>query len=235
MDGKIEPGSANACSTLAMNEINLQMVLGLTVALGIYWVVYSLVLFVLMKLQGWHVSPMALLSSTALATALTRIPMVGPYIGTAVLALCIWKASGSDLTDSVFSVVIAGALMFAFQIFALTALMGQLNLGSMAEEEFDPNEIVEVPAAGSWTAGGSDPLLYLKGITLSSNGHLVLVGSGTANYSFTSGERAAVDSPKGRLTVLCESIKTNEVIMKVEWKGRQYRVPLVPANTLDLQ
>jgi hypothetical protein len=208
------------------------LMIGLLITLGVYWVVYSLVLFVLMKMQGWHVGPAALLGSTALATILAQIPFAGPYVGTAVLAICIWKASRSDLTDSIFSVVIAGAIMFAFQIFAMTALLGKLEIGTMVEEEGEPGTLVEVEATDSWTMGGKDPVLYFKGITLSTNGHMVLVGSGTANHSFTNGERKIIKSPKGRLTLLCELIRTNEVIMKVDWNDRQFRVPLVPTETL---
>ena len=61
---------------------------------------------------------------------------------------------------------------------------------------------------------------------------MVLVGSGTANYSFTNGEMKIVKSPKGRLVVLCELIRTNEVIMKIDLNDRQFRVPLVPSETL---
>jgi hypothetical protein len=220
-----------------MSEAAIEMpatgvILGLVIAMGIYWAVYSVVLFTLMKIQGWHVGPLALLGSTALATALAQIPFVGPYVGTAVLAVCIWKASGSDFIDSVFSVVIAGAIMFAFQIFALTALMGQIDLDQFGEMQGDPDEIVEVAATEVWAPSGKEPMLYLKGITLSTNGNMVLVGSGSAHQSFTNGEIAAINSPEGRLAVRCESIASNEVIMHVEWKDRQYRVPLLPSAAL---
>jgi hypothetical protein len=220
-----------------MSEAAIEMpatgvLLGLAISMGIYWVVYSLVLFILMKVQGWHVGPLALLGSTALATALAQIPIVGPYVGTAVLAVCIWKASGSDFIDSIFSVVIAGALMFAFQIFALTALMGELDLDRFGAMEGDPDEIVEVAATEVWAPSGKEPMLYLKGITLSTNGNMVLVGSGSAHQSFTNGEIAAINSPEGRLTVRCDQILSNEVIMHVEWKDRQYRVPLLPSAAL---
>ena len=151
-----------------MSEAAIEMpatgvLLGLVIAMGIYWAVYSVVLFTLMKVQGWQVGPLALLGSTALATALAQVPIVGPYVGTAVLAVCIWKASGSDFIDSVFSVVIAGALMFAFQIFALTALMGQLDLDRFGEREGDPDEVVEVAATEVWAPSGKEPMLYPEG------------------------------------------------------------------------
>ena len=220
-----------------MNEAAIELpaagvLLGLVIGMGIYWVVYSLVLLTLMKMQGWHVGPVALLGSTALATVLAQAPLVGPYLGTAVLAFCIWKASGSDLIDSVFSVVIAGALMFAFQIFALTALMGQLGLDRFEQAEAGPGDIVEVAATEVWAPSGKEPMLFLKGITLSTNGNMVLVGSGSAHQSFTNGEIAAIDSPEGRLIVRCERIMSDEVIMHVEWKDRQYRVPLLPSAAL---
>ena len=200
--------------------------------LGIHWVVYALVLLILMKAQGWRVSMIALLGSTALATALAQIPVAGPFVATAALVLWIWKASGSDLIDSVFSVVIAGALMFAFQLFVLTALMGDLRLswGNPGDAEpLDPDAILEVPAANSWDGprGDEKALLYLKGITLSSHQNMVLIGSGTAHYPFTNGEHAIIRSPKGRLTVLCESIQTNEAVVRVDLNDRKYRLTLV--------
>ncbi len=209
---------------------------GLLIATGIYWVAYSLVLFLLMRVQGWRVGPMALLGSTALASALSQIPVVGHYVGTAVLVLCIWKASQSDLTDTVFSVVIAGALMLAFKIFALTALMGQLSPGWLkeVEEREEPAEVVQVEATRSWSLGGKEPLLYLKGITLSTNGHMVLVGSGGSNHSFTNGEVKRIPVTGGRLVVECELIRSNEVIMRVDYRDQQFRVPLVPEEGLEV-
>lgn len=218
-----------------MDEIALSQILGLILTLGIYWAIYAFVLFLLMRLQGWRVGPVPLLVSTGLATLVAQIPVFGPFFGTAVLALCIWKASRSPLRDSLLSVVIAGALMFAFQVFALTALMTRLGIAPIGEGASKAKRVIEVAAAVSWNAGGGEPLLYFKGITVSSNGLMVLVGSGTENYSFTAGEMGAVDSPKGRLIVKCESVRTNEVILRIDWKRRRYRVPLVPPETLETE
>ena len=97
--------------------------------------------------------------------------------------------------------------MFAFQVFALTALMTRLGIAPIGEGASKAKRVIEVAAAVSWNAGGGEPLLYFKGITVSSNGLMVLVGSGTENYSFTAGEMGAVDSPKGRL-IACYSPTT---------------------------
>lgn len=204
----------------------------LLASLGIYWTVYALVLLILMKAQGWRVSMAALFGGTALATALAQVPVVGPFVATAALVICIWRASGSDLTDSLFSVVIAGALMFAFHLFVLSALMGDLRVswGDRDDTEpFDPDAILEFPAAQAWDGprGEDKALLFLKGITLSSNQNMVLIGSGTAYYPFTHGEAAIIRSPQGRLAVLCESINTNEVVVRVDLKDRKYRLTLV--------
>jgi hypothetical protein len=219
--------------TPAMEELATEPLLMLLMGVGIYWVVYSGVLFALMKMQGWHIGVLPLLGSTALSSALAQIPIIGPFIATGVLAVCVWKASGSDFTDSIFSVVIAGAVMFAFQMFLLTALMGEIQVPWRSEEDetevFDPDAILEMPAANSWRGpkGDDEVLLYLKGITLSSNQTMALVGSGTSYYSFTNGERAVIRSPNGRLAALCEAISTNETVMQVELNGRTYRLTLL--------
>lgn len=215
-----------------MDTVIFGIPLMLLASVGIYWAVYAVVLLILMKMQGWRVSLFALLASTALATALAQIPVVGPYVATAVLVLCIWKASGSDLIDSLFSVVIAGALMFAFKLFVLTALVGDLRVSwgnAEGSEPVDPDAVLEVPAANSWDGpdGDEKSLLYLKGITLSSNKNVVLIGSGTAHYAFTAGERAVIPSPRGRLAVFCEAIHTNETVVRVDLKERKYRLTLV--------
>jgi len=215
-----------------MESLDSGLLIGLVISMGIYWVVYSVVLLVLMKVQGWQVGMIAMLGSTALATALGQIPVVGPFVGTAVLAICIWKASGSDLTDSIFSVVIAGALMFMFQMFALTALMGNISPAWLEKEApvLSADGFVEVEPTASWQGPDNkgDALLFLKGITLSSNQHMVLVGSGTAHYPFTNGEITTIPSPKGRLVVECEAIETNAVSMIVDLKGVKYRLTLIP-------
>jgi hypothetical protein len=213
-----------------MDESVSAIGIGILIGLGIYWVVYSLVLFLLMKVQGWHVGPIALLGSTALATLLAQIPFVGPFVATAALTICMWKASGSDLTDSMFSVVIAGALMFAFNIFVVTALMGNLDIIGLGEEEGESfDEVVEIAKTSSWSGprGDKEKLLFLKGITVSSNQTMVLVGSGTANYSFTNGEQQMISVDKQRARVRCDNIGSNEVLMSMELDGRNYRIPLV--------
>lgn len=199
--------------------------------LGCYWVVYTLLLLILMRLLRWRVGLFPLLVSTALATGLAQIPVVGPWVATPVLVLCIWKASRSDLTDSLFSVVIAGAFMFAFQLLVLTALLGEVRLawGDRQLEPEDPTAIIEVPAAVAWDGprGKDKALLYLKGITVSSNQTMVLIGSGTAHYPFTNGESAIIRSPKGRLAVFCESIDDEAAVMLVDWNDRKYRLTLL--------
>ena len=96
-------------------------------------------------------------------------------------------------------------------------------------EPLDPGFILEVPAANSWDGpqGKDKALIFLKGVTLSSNANMALIGSGTAYYPFTNGEAAVIRSPQGRLAVLCESINTNEVVVRVDLKERKYRLTLL--------
>jgi hypothetical protein len=116
----------------------------MTIVVGVAkWLIYTSLLWLMIKIQKMQFNWLGLLGSSAAATALGYIPVVGPYVGWAVLVLCLWKVTHADIApDVLFTVSIAGALMFCVNLFVLGALMGDLSIGRFASEshEFDESD-----------------------------------------------------------------------------------------------
>ncbi len=88
----------------------------------------TVALFIMLKLQSLQWNFPGLVGSAALACALDHVPYVGWELSGVVLLLCITKLIGSrTATDAIFTVGIAFAITFAFNMFVLTALIGDLR------------------------------------------------------------------------------------------------------------
>jgi hypothetical protein len=106
---------------------------GITV---VKWLVYTALLWGMIKVQKMQYNLLGLLGSSALATLINFIPVVGCYLSWAVLVLCLWKVTHSDIVpDVLFTVGIAGAIMFCLNLWAFAALMGDLRPGLQADSE----------------------------------------------------------------------------------------------------
>ncbi|HMJ89146.1 MAG TPA: hypothetical protein VK530_04985 [Candidatus Acidoferrum sp.] len=104
------------------------------------WAVYTALLWVMIRIQKMQYNWLGLLGSTALATGLGYIPVVGPYVAWIVLVLCLWKVTRADIApDVLFTVTIAGALMFCVNLFVVGWLMGNLGMvsASLDDDEMD--------------------------------------------------------------------------------------------------
>ncbi len=106
----------------------------ITIAIGLaQWLIYTALLWGMIKVQRLNYKFLGLIGSSLLATGLGYIPVVGTYIGWAVLVICLWKCTGADIApDVLFTVGVAGALMFCVNLFAIGWLLGNLHLVSPA-------------------------------------------------------------------------------------------------------
>jgi hypothetical protein len=127
------------------------------------WIIYTALLWGMIKIQRMNYNFLGLIGSSLLATALGYIPVVGTYIGWVVLVICLWKCTKADIApDVLFTVGVAGALMFCVNLFAIGWLMSNLHVVSPLlaaaygeesdefemDDEFDDEEsIEEKPAA----------------------------------------------------------------------------------------
>jgi len=92
------------------------------------WIIYTALLWGMIKVQRLNYNFLGLLGSSLLATALGYIPVVGTYVGWAALVICLWKCTKADIApDVLFTVAVAGALMFCVNLFAIGWLMGNLH------------------------------------------------------------------------------------------------------------
>ncbi len=111
-------------------------------------------LWIMIKLQKLNCNPFALLGSAALACALDNIPYVGWEISAVALLLCITKAIGArTFTDAIFTTGISYALMFCFNLFVLSVLLGDLRHGHglqvRARTPESPEAVENGPATNS--------------------------------------------------------------------------------------
>jgi hypothetical protein len=121
-----------------MDIITIIILVGIGVA---KWLVYTALLWGMIRVQSLNYNWLGLLGSSFLGTGLTYIPVVGPYIGWAVLVLCLWKVTEADIApDVLFTVTISSALMFCVNLFVIGALMGDLWLGPGPMEIADAND-----------------------------------------------------------------------------------------------
>jgi hypothetical protein len=103
-------------------------IVAMAVGTFVQWVIYTALLWGMIKIQKLNYNLPGLLGSSLLATLIGLIPIVGPYLGWGVLVICLWKCTGADIApDVLFTVGIAGALMFCFNLFLFGSLMGELR------------------------------------------------------------------------------------------------------------
>lgn len=117
----------------------------------------TVALWIMLKIQHFDWSVPGLIASCALACALDRIPYVGWEISGVVLLLCVKKLIHSrTFTDALFSVVIAYAITFAFNMFVLTSLVGDLRHSTFVRARtVNSSATAEAQPAGSTNASSA--------------------------------------------------------------------------------
>jgi len=197
------------------------VIIGLAVSLGAYWIIYSLVLWGMLKAQGLNFNWPGLLASSALGTIVAVIPFVGIYAAYVVVVLCIWKVTKEDIwPDVIFTVAVASALMFAIKLFLLGALMGDMR-PSVLKERFqsNPDEAVETGGFSSlrslFSGEAEEDFFQLRGISFASTQHVALIGRAGRNYTLTSNETVMVASEQGPVQIHCDEIRSNSIVLTV--------------------
>jgi hypothetical protein len=214
--------------------------------LSAYCFVYTLLLWFMMRIQKLNYTVPALFLSSVIATAIGQIPIVGSYASFVVLLVCLRIFTREDVfPDLVFTVAVAGALMFAVNLWLLGALMGDLreftggaSATALAEEteEVIPTTVIELveqpsgplslanPNAGRTAATPRE--LMLKGLTISDREQFVLVGLRDKFEPLKAGERALFNDEGDMVEVLCESVQSNCVLLQVRRDKKKERIEL---------
>jgi hypothetical protein len=200
------------------------------IGMTVQWLVYTALLWFMIKIQGLNYNLAGLLGSSLLATLIGQIPLIGPILGWAVLVVCLWKCTGADIAPDVLCTVsIAGALMFCFNLFLLGSLMGELRPDLMVAsaqesaipEEDEENDEADSPARGpsarvptpekSFAAAPRE--LVLKGITVRPSGSMAMVFDGGRLHTISKGEAFLAHTTEGRIKLRCEEITDAGVVL----------------------
>lgn len=193
---------------------------GLTVS----WLVYTVLLWLMIKIQRLNYSLRGLLVSSAIAVAVNQIPVVGVYLSAAVLLLCIRKVTGADMVpDVVFTVVIAGALMFCVDLWVLGAVMGRLRPDlETAAAEAPSTVVTNQPAAPPRKATpppapskrNYDHLgLSVRGIMLHQARPAAMITWARGIIQLSPGETCSLETRDGYALIRCDSVTERAVFL----------------------
>jgi len=208
-------------------------IIAMGIGTAVQWLVYTALLWLMIKIQKLDYNLAGLLGSSLLATVIGLIPVVGPYLGWAVLVVCLWKCTGADIAPDVLCTVsIAGALMFCFNLFLLGSLMGELrpDLTVVSAQEAavpakdDEKDKADSPAS-SRSARTPAPEksfvpapreLVLKGITVKSSGSMAMVFDGGRLHTLAKGEAFLAQTAEGRIKLRCDEITDAGVVLTTD-------------------
>jgi hypothetical protein len=248
-------GSRAPFIPMTIDPTTIAMLVGVVVVTAVKWLVYTGLLWGMIRIQKLNYNVLGLFGSSLAATLVAFIPYVGTYLSYAVIVLCIWKCTGAEIApDVLFTVIISNALMFCFNLFVIGALMGDIrpdlsanarddasfadfanadagNEGGMEDE--DSEDLDEVPiATNAAPAVAAAPKvaatgpLRLKGLTLNSLRPSAMVSDGTRVYTVFAGDSFTADIGHGRARFRCEEIsKAGVTLSNGEGERLQLRLP----------
>lgn len=141
---------------MTTDPISIVHIVGVVVLSLAKWLVYTGLLWGMLKIQKLNYNVLGLFGSSLAATLVALIPYGGSYLSYVVLVLCLWKCTGAEIApDILFTVGISGALMFCVNLFVIGTLMGSVrpDLAANARGGYGPTERMD---PGSEATAGLD-------------------------------------------------------------------------------
>jgi len=229
---------------------SIAVILGMVAVTVAKWLVYTGLLWGMIKIQKLNYNVLGLFGSSLAATLVAFIPYGGSYLSYVVLVICLWKCTGAEIApDIIFTVGISGALMFCVNLFVIGALMGdirpdfaanargdseQTEMAGDAEDDSDESDETEETNAVAKPAGlapvvnpaplkTGDGSLVLKGVTFNANRPLVMIAGGGRVHTVTTGETFTVTLPKSKTKWRCVQVTKTSAVVKSE-QGEQFEL-----------
>ena len=206
-------------------------VIGFLIVFVGHTVLLTVALWIMLKLQSLNYNFPGLLGCAVLGGGLDMIPFVGHPLAVVSLYFGIWKMTRASMfPDAAFTVAVAYALMFAFNMLVLTALMGDIRpdlhpgraddpydrtnmMTNLMEEAVQP--AVTNQATPSKTAQLAAKDLIIKGVTRNGDNSSVSIKSGTKNYFVVLNKATLIQTEDGvlsvRLTALADTTLTLDI------------------------
>ena len=201
-------------------ETDSNQLLGQFIGAGVLWIVYSVVMLIMVKIQKMNVGFVGVAVSCLFGTAATLVPYVGIYGSFPVAVFVLWRFAGTHaFGDAIFTVVISGALMFCFKLFVLASLMGNISpFPFESDQVVDAAELeTEMRIEPGDTQGKFDWSLVdeeafaLKGITSGARRQLVMFQYNDQIYTLEEGESCGVRTKAGTIRVKCVKVHRSNV------------------------
>lgn len=196
--------------------------IGFLIVLVAHTALLTVALWIMIKLQGLNYNFPGLLGCAVLAGGLDMIPFVGHPVAVVTLYFGIWKMTRASMfPDAAFTVAVAYALMFAFNMLVLTALMGDLRPdlrppGMDADATTETNSLDSVPAQSVPSAATNKIVvpsteskaaklaaqdLVIKGVTRNGDNSSVSIKAGGKTYFAPLNKITLIQTGDGVLSV----------------------------------
>lgn len=206
---------------------------------GIKTVVYGVLLWILVRLQGMQHTFAGLLLCSLVASVICLIPIAGPYLAYAALLLCLRKVTHEAIyPDCVFTAVIANSIMFVLGLWLAGGVISRLGGEETVEARSDEAGTAAAPAqpepkainsqsssnrpmpllerfTGKRSGLGSSAGLSLKGVLVTSSGQCAMLSLDRSYQTVKTGESVILRGPDGPVTVRCDQITKSFVVLTV--------------------
>ena len=217
--------------------------IGYLIEFAAHFVLLTVALWIMLKLQKLDYNFPALLGSAVLGGGLDMIPHFGHLLAVPVLYFCIWKMTRASMfPDAAFTVVIAYALMFAFNMLMLTALIGDLRPDLRADNQSQSatdhgTNLEETTILGTNTSPpGTNAAvisknaalaakdLTVKGVTRNGANSSVSIKAGTKTYFVGMDQATLITTDDGILSVRLAALGDSKLTLEVG--GEPVALPL---------
>ena len=216
-------------------------VIGFLIVFVGHTVLLTVALWIMLKLQSLNYNFPGLLGCAVLGGGLDMIPLVGHPLAVVSLYFGIWKMTRASMfPDAAFTVVVAYALMFAFNVLVLTALMGDLRpdlrppgayggtttdtnmTESLPEKTVQPAATNQAPVSKAAKLAAKN--LIIKGVTRNGDNSSVSIKSGSRTYFAPVNKVTLIQTEDGVLSVRPTAL--GDTTLTLEIGGEPITLPL---------
>ena len=203
---------------------------------GLRFVLYTIILWFMIKIQKFNYNWPGLLLVSGASIAISYIPWAGAYLAYPVLVFGLHSVTRASIApDIIFTVGITRAIMFCVNLFVIGALMGDLRPDLNASARSDDSEDVEMadteegeqeeeqetPFRSAGTnahtlIASSHPKakdLALRGISVNATRALAIISTGRNYHTISTGECFSAQSGA---KVRCEEITKTFVLLTID-------------------
>lgn len=221
------------------------------------WIVFTIVIWGLLRIQNLNYTWPGLLLTTALGSVAYFIPL--GFIAAAAAFIIVYiglkLVTQAEHIDLRFTIVISNAIMYVASIWMITAFLPDIHTLQAAARSKEDKELSSIPdyvgmmskasntIAKAANRGKPDEVpaltanrrpvnapalgLKLKGITMMGNDGLAMIQANGRTESVGIKESITVKTPAGVVRYICQSVTNNKVVLELDGSN--------PPRTIELK